>query len=541
MEEKIKTSDNEIDVMALIHLCLRKWYLFAIAVCVCCTLAVIYYLRAEPQFKTSTTLLLRDQSPSSALSNISNISIAGFSAADFIGGGSNIDNEIEIMCTRQLQSQTIESLGLRTTIRRQLGWRKIEQYGNSPLLMTAPAEFGPNMRGGMKVEVKKRDDGTYKLWFKRRVEHTRTRYKCETADLSAVETPWGVFSFTELPENIIIPNKEEDGTYHVYFYLSSLKSSLESLNDAISITATSKKTNTIELSYTSGSPRKNEALLNRLIDFYNASEQTENMLQSGKSVKFFAARLVDTKHELLDLEQQIERYKEEHNIADIATQAELTLTASSEYEKQIAATDIQYNLVSFVGEYLKNAHDDDLLPSNTGIDDKSLSGLMMQYNELVLKYLRMNRSTYATNPILDQTLTQIRLMRQNILQTIDNVKESLIITKRDLRAKNSTYEKQIEQVPSIEREYTALVRECEIRQAVYVGLQQQYELALMQESSDIDKMRVIDPAYTFNKPVSPKLKILLVAAFMFGCLIAAGIIYCEQTIFAKKEEEEAVA
>ncbi len=534
MAEKIKISDNEIDVLALLRLCLRKWYLFAIAIGVCCTLAVLYYLQAEPQFKTSATLLLRGQSATSALSNIS---IGGFTAADFMGGASDIENEMEIMRTRQLIGQTIEKLGMRTTTKRKIGWRKIEQYGTSPLLMTTPEDFGNKMRGGLQVEVKKRSDGTYKLWFKRKVERTTTRHKCETTDLSAVETPWGIFSFTELPENIIIP-EEDDGTYHVYFYVASLKSRIEQIQKELTINATSKKTNTIELSYTSGSPRKNEALIDCLITLYNAGEQIENTVRHNKSATFFAMRLNITKQELIALEEQIERYKKDHNIADIATQAQITLATSSEYEKQIAATDIEYNLVSFIEEYLRKAQDGDLIPNNTGVSDESLGKMMTQYNGLVLKYLRMERSTNATNPIINQTLAEIRLMRQNILQTIGNLKESLTITKRDLQTKNRTYEQQINQVPVLEREYTALLREREIKQALYVRLQQQYELALLQESSDIDEMRTIDPAYTFNLPVSPKLKMLLVASFVLGLFAAAGVLYCQQVLFAKKEDNE---
>lgn len=534
MSETIKTSDNEIDALALLRLCLKKWYVFAIAVGVCCTLTLLYYLQAEPQFKTSATLLLRSQNTTSALSGIS---IGGFTAADLMGGASDIENEMEIMRTRQLLGQTIEELGMRTITKRQIGWRKIEQYSNSPLLITAPESFGSNMRGSLKVEVKKRSDGTYKLWFKRKVERTTTRHKCETTNLSAVETPWGIFSFTELPENIVIP-EEDDGTYHVYFYVASLKSRIEQMQKELTIGATSKKTNAIELSYTSGSPRKNEALINCLIKLYNIGEQIENTTRSNKSATFFAMRMNTTKQELLALEQQIERYKKEHNIADIATQAQITLATSSEYEKQIAATDIEYNLVLFIEEYLQTAKDGDLIPNNTGVSDEALGKMMAQYNELVLKYLRMARSTNATNPIIDQTLVEIRLMRQNILQTIGNLKESLTITKRDLQAKKRTYEKQINQVPALEREYTALLREHEIKQAVYVRLQQQYELALLQESSDIDEMRTIDPAYTFNIPVKPKLKVLLVVSFVLGLFVAGGILYCQEVLFAKKEEEE---
>ena len=536
MAEKIKTQNDEIDVMALLRLCLKKWYIFAIAVGVCCVLAVAYYMTAEPQYKTTATLMLRSQDMTSPLANIS---IGGFTAADIMGGGRNVDNEIEVMRSRELLRQTIESLDMRTISKRKMGLRKIDQYGKSPLLMTCPEGFDSAMKGSLKVEVERCDDGQYKLWFKRKIKRSTERYKCTAADIASVETPWGIFHFAEQKENIIMPNADDvtDSTYTMFFYVANIKSRIDKMSEELNIASVSKKNNAISITYTSGSPEKNERLINRIIDLYNLGEQSDNTHVQGQSARFLATRLSQSKQDLLDIEQDIEDYKERNNIADIQVQAEINLTTTSEYEKQIAAADIQYNLVSFVEDYLRNASDDDLIPNNTGINDESLGTMMANYNSLVLKYLRMNRATNATNPIVDRTLNEIRLLRQNILQTISNVKESLVITKRDLKAKSKRYENQVSQVPSIEREYRELVREREIQQTIYIGLQQKYELALLQEASTVETMRIIDPVYTFEKPVKPQAKMLLVVAVLLGLIIASGYLYVKENFFTKKEEE----
>lgn len=533
MTENLEQSQsNDIDIVALVRLALHKWYVFAIAVCVCCAVAVAYYLTAAPQYKTSASVTMRT---GDANNLINNLSIGGFSAVDFMGGSRNMYSEIESMRSRKIIRQVIEDLDLRITTKRKVGWREIDQYGRTPLKMTCPANFTDRMRGTLKVKVRKDRDGLYHLKFTHKIENSRTRYKCETADLSAVETPWGAFSFTEYPENILIP-KEDDGTYTVYFKLGSLKSRIDQLRETITIEEASKKSDVIVISYTSDNPYKNEKIISKMVEFYNIGEMDDKNKVQSETALFLAERLAEVEDSLHTIERKIENYKKSNNIADIGAQAQITLATSNEYDKRIAATDIQYNLVSFVEDYLRNAQDTDLIPSNTGIDDPSLGEMMAGYNELVLKYLRMSRATNATNPIVGQTLERIRLMRQNILQTIANVKESLTITKRDLQAKNRKFADQISHVPMQERQYLELMRDREIMQTLYVSVLQKRELALLQEASTIDAVRTIDPAYTQETPVAPKLKILLVVAFVLGCILAAGYLYLYRLLCRKGAE-----
>lgn len=189
---------------------------------------------------------------------------------------------------------------------------------------------------------------------------------------------------------------------------------------------------------------------------------------------FITDRLVLISAELKEAEIDVENYRREHNIANISTQSQLFLETSSEYEKRIAEGDIQYSLVSFVENYLKKSTDYDLIPNNTGIEDKSLGEMIVSYNELVLKYLRMGRSTNETNPIVEQTQHQIALLRQIFFKQFV-MSKSIEITKTDLKEKNKKFTDQISDVPTLEREYVAISRQQRIKQGLYMSLLQKRE------------------------------------------------------------------
>ena len=130
-ENAIQNTNAEIDVKALLLFVLRKWYVFAVAIAICLAMVSGYYLRTARKYATNATIMLRSENAGSALSGLS---IAGFTAADLgLGGGRQIDNEIEILRSRQLLSQVINELGLRTTVYRKFKLRYVEQYNEAPV------------------------------------------------------------------------------------------------------------------------------------------------------------------------------------------------------------------------------------------------------------------------------------------------------------------------------------------------------------------------------------------------------------------------
>lgn len=522
MELENKSVDqNEIDIVAIVRLLKRKWYVFLITMVAAFAVAAFYFLTKAPQYSTTATILIKTDDPMNPLQGMN---FDGFMASDLLGTTKAVDDEMEILRSKKLVKQMIDELGIRTAVFKKKGMRYIEMYGGEPLTVVYPPNFETTIRGSLEIVVDKNADGKYTFKFKRKYID-RESYKCSVTSLAKpVKTPWGVFSFVEHPENIQVGDGQ-DGSYALKFKLSSSKSQIDSYVELINVELASKKSNAVSLSYTSSCPAKNEAILNKIIDLYNLDALSDKNRTSMQMANFITDRLVLISAELKEAEIDVENYRREHNIANISTQSQLFLETSSEYEKRIAEADIQYSLVSFVENYLKKSTDYDLIPNNTGIEDKSLGDLIVSYNELVLKYLRMGRSTNETNPIVEQTQHQIALLRQNILQTIRNVKKSIEITKTDLKEKNKKFTDQISDVPTMEREYVAISRQQRIKQGLYMSLLQKREETQLTLASTTESAKIIDAAYTAETPVAPKLKLLLLIAFVLGGALGAAYLY----------------
>ena len=186
--------------------------------------------------------------------------------------------------------------------------------------------------------------------------------------------------------------------------------------------------------------------------------------------KFIDERIEVVSQELVIIENEVEQYRVKEGLADLSAQAKITIETSKQYEQLLTSIDMEYNLMTFVENHILNSDLLDLIPSNTGINDPILSSLIVDYNNKVMEYLRLTRSTNENNPFISQLKDKILLTRQNILQTITNIKEGTEIRRKDIIERNKTLADNLSSVPTLEKEYIEIAREQGIKRNLYLFL-----------------------------------------------------------------------
>ena len=162
---------------------------------------------------------------------------------------------------------------------------------------------------------------------------------------------------------------------------------------------------------------------------------------------------------------------------------------------------MEYNLMTFVENHILQSDLLDLIPSNTGINNPALSELIIEYNNQVMEYLRLTRSTNEDNPFVSQLKEKLLLTRQNILQTITNIKEGTEIRREDVIKRNKALAQDLSVVPTIEREYVEIAREQGIKRNLYLFLLRKREDIQLNLASNINSSKIVDVAYTSELPV----------------------------------------
>ena len=155
----------------------------------------------------------------------------------------------------------------------------------------------------------------------------------------------------------------------------------------------------------------------------------------------------------------------------------------------------------------------------------------------------MLKTTSETNPIMDNTNSIIDALRSNVRQSIKNVKEGLLISERDLVAKNKLILDRFKDAPTIEKDFRELQRNRSIKERLVIFLLEKKEENAITKAVAEPKAKIIDAAYKNNKPVFPRKLLTLAAALMTGFMIPVIVILLLDAMkdtFESKQELEAL-
>ena len=166
-----------------------------------------------------------------------------------------------------------------------------------------------------------------------------------------------------------------------------------------------------------------------------------------------------------------------------------------------------------------------LIPSNIGVSDASLTGSLAEYNALQLQRMRILRTATEENPVIEQMSAQLNSMRQNIIATIASVRESLQIRQRSLQAQDTKYNRQIKDAPEQQREYIRVVRQQQIKEQLYIYLYEKREENALMLAATSMPAKIVDMPQRDLESQKPKLKKLLFLCFLLGLLFPAVLLY----------------
>lgn len=503
MESK---NNTEIDVRKVVRVVLEHWWWFVIGVACVTLLGVAYYLRKAPTWTTDAAIMLRQKDATSPLDAMTMLGLSGNTAAE---------DEVAVFSSRGLLYQAIDALNIwdETAVREGLRWKG--EFRNPALTiecldLTEDAQIYP-----FKVMVKPTKKG-YTIMTKLGFFHFSKR---RVKDLSApIET--GVGTLRIHANRVLSP----DTTYRLVHMRRELVVAKYQKN--ISVSLHKKESNIINLSTVSPIPERDKALLHQMIEQYNLNAVVDKNMLASNTAAFIDERMEIITKELGEAEEALSDYKEKNNIADIEAQAQLFLQASSLEENAMAEIETQLSLVDYIDEFLRDdSKRNSLIPSNIGVTDGSLSGSLSEYNSLQLQRMRILRTATEDNPVIEQMNAQLASMRQNIIETIGSVRESLKIRKRNLQVQDSKYNRQIKDAPEKEREYIRVARQQKIKETLYIYLYEKREENALMLAATAVPAKIIDMPQRDVRSKKPDLFKLLLLCFVLGVLLPAGVLY----------------
>ncbi|MBF9253259.1 polysaccharide biosynthesis tyrosine autokinase [Pontibacter sp. 172403-2] len=520
--------DEQIDLKAMLLKYLRYWYLFAISVALALGLAFLYLRYTTPQYIIKSKILIRDDEKGADL-----LGGSALSDLDIFKSTKNVDNEIEVLNAVSLMQRVLAELSLNTSYYKPGRVHDVELYGRDLPLKVIVGRLDSTAYD-KEIILHIKDNNSFVLEEENAAGETITsshRFGQE------IQKPYGAFTVVAAA-GAGSPESQQD---IIVKFIDIQKLAGYYNEEPLKIEPVSKDASVLWISLKEPVREKGKDIVNKLVEVYNKEAIEDKNLMASNTIQFIDERLKFLTEELSEVEKDVEEYKQENELTDVSSEAQLYVESASEYNKQLAELEIQLDVLNSIEKYLRvKGQQYQLVPSSLSIQDPTLLGLITKFNELQLERERMLQTIQPTSLLVQNVDDQLANLRVNILENLQNIKRGLVITQNNLKARMATFDTRIQQVPSVERELLEIQRQQGIKQGLYLYLLQKREEAAVSLAAAVSNSRVLDPAMVGDKPVEPKKIIVLLLALLAGLAIPFACIYVRDLLNDKVQEKKDV-
>lgn len=485
---------------------LRWWPLFVACLLAGLTLAWIYLRYSTPQYISKASVYVKINSgKSGGLTGLQD-----FQAMALPSGltANEVDNELSVIVSKPLLYNVVKALNLEIKTVNEGNVREADLYENSPVKGTINTLKNHRSFKSKSYTIKPKGVAEFVL---------QDDQKQITGSFGMpVAAEFGTFTLTRNPS--VKFNTDLKIT------ITNPRIVADQLESSISVVIPQKKSSIMELSRVGISPLRSEDILNELIRQYNADAIKDKNAEAVATASFIDERLNLITSELSGIESRKENFKSANKIADLQTQAELSLQNASENTKKLMDIGTQLEMVDSVLRIANSSSNDQLLPTNVGMP-AGLDGVIEEYNQLVLTRNRTLRQATPSNPAVQQFSRDIASMRALIRDNLRKSKASLQISMGQLQNQINQSGMAISKFPQQERVFRDIERQQNLKEALFLYLLQKREETSIALSVNTPKAKVVNPAYTVGAPISPKRNIVYLTAAFIGLLLPGLFLY----------------
>ncbi|WP_299229356.1 polysaccharide biosynthesis tyrosine autokinase [uncultured Psychroserpens sp.] len=523
----MNTNKIQYELRDKVDLFVSKWKFILFCLILAIGIAFLYLRYANYQYQATASIKINEERKSSQrLPELSALQDYGMFSTDF----SNVTDEIEIIRSRTLVKQVVEDLKLNIKYFVRGKIKEQEVYTNPPVILN----FFEN------DSVINTIDTTLYIQIKTPTKFTLSNeegndfFDIESAN--AKEHAFGDRIRTGFGDFVITPNigqyASEPGS-NIKIEMSNIKNTIQEYQAKLK-TSTNKGSSIITISLKESLKDKAEMILDKLIEKYNQDviDDKEKIVKATSD--FINNRLDVVSNELEQVDFTAETLQKNERLTALSSQADIFLQSEKENEVKLINTTNQIQLIDYMKDRINDeTAENDLLPADVGIADNSVAQITKSHNELVLQRDRILKSSTEKNPVVINLNDQIRALKQNLNQSLDNIQSANRITLNTLNREDARISAQIYSAPGKARQFRDVKRQQDIKESLYLYLLQKREETAIAQGMSSPNAKIVDAAFSMSQPVAPKKNMVYLAAVLLGLLAPVSFIYAKDILNTK--------
>lgn len=487
-------------LMVIIH---WKWVVASLIICLGLGEAVIRYTRTV--FNVSEKVLIKDNDSYQNGNALKSMTMGQVSMSN------GFDNELEILSTHTLATQTVRELGL------YVSYYSVGRFKKTPLYKNQPVSVGIRIGDAEKITSA----------FTIDVEHKNGEYNITGPNVDqTVKSLPVTIEARGCVINLGINNGMAVGSdWKMEAVIQSPDQAAYDFQSRFGATLDSRSTSIANLTLRDESPERASDYLRQLVLCYNTQANEDKNEVARRTEEFINQRIEKINQELGSTEGTLENYKKSRGVVEMKTNATNAFSQANSYQEKLADFNTQIALFDEMSQFLNNpANRYQSLPSNVGIENGSVTSLISTYNSIVQKRNLLLQSASENSPAVTPLTAQLDQLHSAISQTLRQVRKSMDIQRNGIQQQYGKYQGEVGAAPEQERVLTQIGRQQEVKSGLYLLLLQKREDNSISLAATADKGHIIDGPQT-NGVVSTHARTIMSTALAAGLGIPLALIY----------------
>ena len=499
------------DLQAIIKIVILYWYWYVTAILAALVCAFLYARYTSPVYKATAKMLIKVDDQSGYTKGRQ----AGLSG--FVNTVNQMGNEFEILKSNGLAKDVVTDLRLYITYTSEGRIQDKLLYKQNPISV----DLDPMCLDDLPAPIEMR------ITRKKNVYYVTGSYYVSLSD-GSMEGPIALRGkFDALPNRIV--TKAGVLTFNASPYGTMKNGEVVNVSIAPPAQVAGKfasslspdgkdQTSMVVLTLRDENLQRAKDYLSQLVVCYNRQANEDKNLIALRTEEFINARIEKFVHELGTTESAIEDFKKRNHMVELKTDATQAASNARQTEQRLAEMEVQLMFLKSMTDFINNPSNQyQLLPTNYGLSDPTSSGIITQYNQIVLERNRLMRSAGENNPALQPLTIQLDNLLVGLRSALAQARRTFEMQRGVVQGQLGTYYNRIAQSPEQERFLSEVGRQHDLKNSIYQTLLQRREENSISLAATADKAKLLDEpvaAGIIGTPTSTVFLIALIISLM---------------------------
>ncbi|WP_432221443.1 polysaccharide biosynthesis tyrosine autokinase [Flavobacterium sp. TMP13] len=315
--------------------------------------------------------------------------------------------------------------------------------------------------------------------------------------------------------------------------VKNLKASLIVLSDE-------KSKGTIDLNHVGSSPIRSRKILNEIIVLLDKSIVINKQKLYTNTVSYLNQRIKNFTKEKDSIESVKEKFLQNNDILVMDNYILEKTADRSQKNESYSLNEKQIALTNFAINDIRRSNGTTTLGTDYKLEAPTVNQMLLNYNarlmdsELILQRAQKNNPAYIT------VMTQLRVQKQEILNTLEGYLNFLNQTTRVNRSEQYTANSKAKSIPTKDKILGNINSNLNMKEETYVALLQKREEAVLNGAILESNLKTLNAPETNYSAIFPQPKSFMLGALLFGLLFPFGIVYVSLWLDTKIHNEEDV-